>query len=130
MSDLLTLTTIEDQPLDLVRRHGTVVAEFGHRSQDSGNVSWLVDVGERLLVDFTSGALKVVDIDGYRRGPSVNDMGRMFGSTRYMAPEEFELGAVLDQRTTVFTLGRLAWHFGTRLSERAADFCGPPELAR
>ena len=45
-----------------------------------------------------------------------------------MAPEEFELGAPIDQRTTVFTLGRLAWHFGTRLTERAEAFCGPPGL--
>ena len=55
-------------------------------------------------------------------------MGRMFGSTRFMAPEEFELGAPVDERTTVFTLGRLAWHFGTRLTERAERFCGPPDL--
>jgi serine/threonine-protein kinase len=33
-------------------------------------------------------------------------MGRMFGSTRFMAPEEHQLGAQIDQRTTVFTLGR------------------------
>jgi serine/threonine-protein kinase len=46
-----------------------------------------------------------------------------------MAPEEFRLGAVIDERTTVFTLGRLAWHFGTRLTERAEDFCGPAALA-
>ena len=30
----------------------------------------------------------------------------MFGSTRFMAPEEFGRGAVIDKRTTVFTLGR------------------------
>ena len=42
-----------------------------------------------------------------------------------MAPEEFELGAPIDQRTTVYTLGRLAWHFGTRLTEQADQFCGP-----
>lgn len=52
-------------------------------------------------------------------------MGRMFGSTRFMAPEEFEFGGLIDQRTTVYTLGRLAWHFGTRLTERADQFCGP-----
>jgi serine/threonine-protein kinase len=45
-----------------------------------------------------------------------DDMGRMFGASRFMAPEEFELGAVIDERTTVFTLGRLVWHFGTRLT--------------
>lgn len=53
----------------------------------------------------------MIDLDTYSRGPVVNTMGRMFGSTRFMAPEEFARGAVIDQRTTVFTLGRLAWHF-------------------
>ena len=53
----------------------------------------------------------------------------MFGSTRYMAPEEFELGAQIDERTTVFTLGRIVWHFATRLTEDPAQFCGTAELA-
>jgi len=83
-----------------------------------------------LIVNFEEPSLRVVDLDTYRRGPSVNDMGRMFGSTRFMAPEEFEMGAVIDQRTTTFTLGRLIWHFGTRLTEREQDFCGTPALAR
>lgn len=82
-----------------------------------------------LIVDFDTLSLAVVDLDSYRRGPSVNDMGRMYGSSRFMAPEEFVLGAVLDQRTTVFTLGRLVWHFGTRLTESSASFCGPADLA-
>ncbi len=253
MSDLLTVATIDEEPDVYVRRQGAVAAEFGHLTQDSGNVSWLVDVGDRrlfvktagrdapppsgaavpyfdhagrvallrnavdlaescrhpclpellnviespggpalvyeaargelvgvrreargdpaspyrrfahlpadqllgvfddlidlhadlaaagwvacdlydgcLIVDFATASLKVVDLDTYRRGPSTNEMGRMFGATRFMAPEEFELGAVLDERTTVFTLGRLVWHFATRLTERADDFCGPPELA-
>ena len=254
MSELLTIGTTDLDPLELVRRHGTVVAEFGHLSQDSGNVSWLVDVGDRrlfvktagspapprpgspvpyfghagrvrllrnavdlaascrhpalapllnvvesphgpvlvyqaapgelvgvprgqrgdpssayqrfahlpaarllgvfdvlvdlhvalagagwvacdlydgcLILDFPTTTLTVVDLDSYRRGPSVNDMGRMFGATRFMAPEELELGAVLDERTTVHTLGRLVRHFGTRLTERPEDFCGPPALLR
>jgi serine/threonine protein kinase, bacterial len=82
-----------------------------------------------LIVDFASGSVKVIDLDSYRRGPSLNDMGRMFGATRFMAPEEFELGAVIDQRTTVFTLGRLVWHFGTRLTEAAESFCGSARVA-
>ncbi len=32
----------------------------------------------------------------------------MFGSSRFMAPEEFQRGATIDQRTTVFTMGRTA----------------------
>jgi serine/threonine-protein kinase len=253
VSDLLTAEAIGEDPATYVRSRGTVVAEFGPLTQDSGNVSWLVDVEDRrlfvktagsdalpapgapvpyldhagrvallrnavdvagssrhpalpellnviespsgpalvyeaargdlvgvrrearddpatpyqrlahlpadrllgvfddlvdvhatlaaagwvacdlydgcLIVDFATTSLTVVDLDTYRRGPSVNDMGRMFGAARFMAPEEFELGAVLDQRTTVFTLGRLVWHFATRLTERAEDFCGPDDLA-
>ena len=78
-----------------------------------------------LILDFSTGRLTVIDLDSYHRGASINVMGRMFGSTRFMAPEEFELGAPIDQRTTVFTLSRLAWHFGTRLTEQAEQFCGP-----
>jgi serine/threonine-protein kinase len=82
-----------------------------------------------LIVDFGTLTLHVVDLDTYRRGPSRNDMGRMFGSRRFMAPEEFEFGAPLDQRTTVFTLGRLVRHFTTRLTEDAGCFDGPAGLA-
>jgi serine/threonine protein kinase, bacterial len=82
-----------------------------------------------LIVDFDTLTLHVVDLDDYRRGPSRNDMGRMFGSTRFMAPEEFELGAPLDQRTTVFTLGRLVRHFTTRLTEDVECFDGLAALA-
>jgi serine/threonine-protein kinase len=77
-----------------------------------------------LLVDFATGQLTLIDLDCYQRGAGVNSMGRMFGSSRFMAPEEFQLGAPIDQRTTVYNLGRLVWHFGTRLTERADQFCG------
>ncbi len=59
-----------------------------------------------MIYDFATRRLSIVDLDSYRLGPFVNDMGRMFGSTRFMAPEEFVRGAVIDERTTVFTLGR------------------------
>jgi serine/threonine-protein kinase len=61
-----------------------------------------------LIYDFSLRELHVVDLDGYPQGPFRNSMGRMFGSSRFMAPEEFEYGRLIDQRTTVFTLGRTA----------------------
>lgn len=64
-----------------------------------------------LIYDFASGRLGVIDLDSYRDGPSRNEMGRMFGSTRFMAPEEFELGALIDERTNVFVMGRTALVF-------------------
>ena len=61
-----------------------------------------------MIYDFRRRRVRAIDLDNYRRGAFVNDMGRMFGSSRFMAPEEFELGATIDERTTVFTLGRTA----------------------
>ena len=43
-----------------------------------------------LIYDFARQDIHVIDLDGYREGPFINEMGRMFGSSRFMAPEEFE----------------------------------------
>jgi serine/threonine-protein kinase len=64
-----------------------------------------------LIYDFATTRLTVIDLDLYRPEPFRNDMGRMFGSTRFMAPEELELGAPIDQRTNLFTMGRMALVF-------------------
>ena len=61
-----------------------------------------------LIYDFTARTLHVVDLDHYQPAPFTNEMGRMFGSSRFMAPEEFEWGARIDEQTTVFNLGRAA----------------------
>ena len=71
-----------------------------------------------IIYDFDEASIYLVDLDMYRDGPFVNNMGRMFGSSRFMAPEEYELGAAIDERTTVFNLGRCASVF---LSRRALD---------
>jgi serine/threonine-protein kinase len=60
-----------------------------------------------LMYDFAAGHVKVMDFECYRKGPYVNDEGRLPGSSRFMAPEEFRLHATIDSRTTVFNLGRL-----------------------
>lgn len=96
-----------------------------------------------LIYDFKSGRLGIVDLDTYSEGPFHNEMGRMFGSSRFMAPEEFELGALIDERTNVFTMGRTALVFlsdgtlnpgafrGTRaLFEVIARACDPERSRR
>lgn len=72
-----------------------------------------------LLYDFEAARLWVVDLDMYRDAPFRNDRGRMPGSTRFMAPEEFEKGALIDERTTVFVMGRATLVF---LSDGTLDF--------
>ncbi|TNF88404.1 MAG: serine/threonine protein kinase [Gammaproteobacteria bacterium] len=96
-----------------------------------------------LIYDFTASMLHVVDLDHYQPGPFTNEMGRMFGSSRFMAPEEFELGARIDEQTTVFNLGRAAALFlgdgslavnrfrgGAGLLEVVAQACQPNRADR
>jgi serine/threonine-protein kinase len=66
-----------------------------------------------LLYDFERHRLTVVDLDSYHLGPFRNDMGRMFGSSRFMAPEEFALGAPVDTRTTAYVMARAGLVFLT-----------------
>jgi ribosomal protein S18 acetylase RimI-like enzyme len=58
-----------------------------------------------MLYDFESDEFHICDIDFYRKMPAVNDMGRMWGSERFMAPEEYELGAPLDEIKAVHNMG-------------------------
>jgi serine/threonine-protein kinase len=81
-----------------------------------------------LIYDFASGRLGVIDLDMYVRGPFRNSMGRMFGSTRFMAPEELELGAQIDERTNVFVMGRTALVFLSDGTLDADAFRGSPDL--
>ncbi|WP_330310117.1 MULTISPECIES: serine/threonine protein kinase [unclassified Streptomyces] len=61
-----------------------------------------------LLYDFAADTAHLIDLDEYRPGPFEVEDERLPGSRRFMAPEEFVRGAVIDTRTTVFTLGRTA----------------------
>ena len=58
------------------------------------------------LYDFDARAMWLIDLDEYRRGAFRVEDDRLPGSTRYMAPEEFRRGDLIDVRTTVFNLGR------------------------
>ena len=71
-----------------------------------------------MIYDFERGEFHAVDLDTYHRGPFINRVGRMFGSKRFMAPEEFRLGAEIDERTTVFNMGRTA---AVLLSDNSLD---------
>lgn len=88
-----------------------------------------------LLYDFTTHRLSLIDLDNYRPQPYRNEMGRMFGSSRFMAPEEFTLGALIDQRTSVFTMGRTAQifcgeHLRGPLQEVVTRACHPGPAER
>jgi serine/threonine protein kinase len=95
-----------------------VVFDF-HRS--AAELGWVaVDFYDGAMIyDFATQVMRLIDLDNYRDRPFTNEMGRMFGSTRFMAPEEFELGAIIDEVTTVFTMGRVMSVF---LSDGTLEF--------
>ena len=62
-----------------------------------------------IMYDFEYGKTTICDIDYYRKQPCTNDMGRMWGSSLFQSPEEYQLGAVIDEITNVYTLGATAF---------------------
>lgn len=51
----------------------------------------------------------ICDIDLFCKKPCRNHMGRMWGSSVFMSPEEFTLDAELDEITNVYTAGAFAF---------------------
>ncbi|MBI3685834.1 MAG: serine/threonine protein kinase [Actinobacteria bacterium] len=95
------------RPVTDVRRAIDTVLDAHCAVERSGFVA--VDFYDgAMLYDFTEGEMKLCDLDEYRPGPFAVDADRMPGSGRYMAPEEFQSGATIDFRTTVYNLGRAA----------------------
>jgi len=42
-----------------------------------------------ILYDFATGEIKICDIDFYMKKPFINTVGTLWGSSRFMSPEEF-----------------------------------------
>jgi serine/threonine-protein kinase len=102
--------------LDVIFRLHVKLAQLGWIASDFYDGS--------LIYDFARRRMYVVDLDSYRDAPFTNDMGRMFGSDRFMAPEEYELGARIDERTTVFTMGRTVAQFLSLGTEAITELIG------
>ena len=62
-----------------------------------------------ILYDAKKKKTTLCDIDEFQKQPFYNNMGRMWGSTRFMSPEEFQRGAPIDEITNVYTLGATAF---------------------
>ena len=59
-------------------------------------------------IDFENDKVTFCDIDLFRKMPTINDLGKdYFGTKRLKAPEENELGAIIDEKTNEFTLGAI-----------------------
>lgn len=100
---LQTLPVTEaESAVDLVLDAHAAVARAGFVSVDLYDGCF--------LYDFAASRMWLIDLDEYRPAPFLLDGDRLPGSLRYMAPEEFRRGAVIDERTMVFSLGRCIHH--------------------
>ncbi|MFC5466074.1 protein kinase domain-containing protein [Lederbergia graminis] len=82
-----------------------------------------------ILYDFKNNVTKICDIDFYQIKPFINTMGRLWGSSRFMSPEEFQQGAEIDEKTNVFNMGAIAFGlFGGELDRSYEKWDAGPEL--
>ena len=82
-----------------------------------------------ILYDFKNNITKICDIDLYMEKPFLNTMGRLWGSSRFMSPEEFKHGAEIDEKTNVFNMGAIAFGLlGGELDRSYLKWEAGPEL--
>ncbi|MHC1786332.1 MAG: hypothetical protein AB9880_04680 [Christensenellales bacterium] len=73
--------------------------------------------------------LVLLRLDDYLQMPAMNLRGRLPGSPLYLAPEAYERGAALDETTSVYALGALAFTlFGNRASHGRSGWEAAPLL--
>lgn len=102
--------TYKHKRLPVAKRLNTLDAIYSFHEHVERNGYVAIDFYDgSILYDFSTGSTTVCDIDLYRKKPYVNKMGRMWGSKRFMAPEEFQLGAAIDAQTNVYTMGAVAF---------------------
>jgi len=58
-----------------------------------------------VIYDFDRDEAHICDLDHIHFGEYVLNKDRQYGSSRFMAPEEFTKGSSIDHRTNVFTMG-------------------------
>jgi hypothetical protein len=101
------MSAFRAQPLEIVRR---VVDDIFDAHLAVATAGYLaVDFYDGcMLYDPPTATIRLIDLDHYRPGPFTVGPKLLPGSTRYLSPEERTAGAVVDERTTVYTLGRTA----------------------
>lgn len=77
-----------------------------------------------IIYNFEKKRIHLYDFDHYHPAPFINDRGRLYGSRRFMAPEEFQKGERIDERTNVFMLGRTAFVLLANSSNSRDDWKG------
>ncbi|SFI11129.1 serine/threonine protein kinase [Lachnospiraceae bacterium NLAE-zl-G231] len=101
----------KELPAEKKLQTAEVLFSFLEKTAEKGYVA--VDLYDgSIMYDFVSDRTMICDIDFFRKKPACNDKGIDFwGTKRLKAPEEYQLGAVIDEATNVYTLGALIFDF-------------------
>lgn len=83
----------------------------------------------QLIYQPQSAGLILAHIDDYLLMPAMNLRGRQPGSPFYLAPEAYQMGAPLDETTTVYAMGAIAHRlFGDWIGQKKAGWEASPHL--
>ena len=96
----LPMATKRQVYLDILAFHAHV-ARQGYVAIDFYDGSIMYDFGRQRAL--------ICDIDFYAKAPYINTKGRLWGSSRFMSPEEHRLGATIDEITNVYAMGATAF---------------------
>jgi serine/threonine-protein kinase len=95
-------------PMDKKLRVFDEVLAFHNHAAKQGYVA--IDFYDGcIMFDFDKDKTIICDIELYEKVPAKNNRGRMYGSSRFMSPEEFKLGETIDEITNVYTMGATAF---------------------
>jgi hypothetical protein len=101
------LSVFRAQPLPLVSRAVDAILD-AHLAVSTARFVAVDLYDGAMLYDAATATMRLIDLDEYRPGPFTVEGDRLPGSRRFMSPEELTHGAIVDDRTTVFVLGRVA----------------------
>jgi serine/threonine-protein kinase len=95
-------------PLDVKRRIFEDIMEFHAYITEKGYIA--VDLYDgSVMYDLTNGRTVICDIDFFVKANYIYNIGPLWGCTRFMAPEDFQTGAVINEVTNVYGLGAMAF---------------------
>lgn len=123
--------TFNALPIEKRLKAADVLFSFLELTAEKGYVA--VDFYDSSIIyDFDTDKIWICDIDLFLKSPVINTMGMdWYGTKRLKAPEEYQAGSVIDEKTNLFTLGALLFDFFGTFSEedirrRYTDNCFMP----
>lgn len=114
--EITPLTKFKSLPIEKRLKVVDKLFSFFESFIDAGYVA--VDFYDSSIIyDFENDDVTFCDIDLFRKMPTINDLGKdYFGTKRLKAPEENELGAAIDEQTSLFTLGAIIFDMFSNIS--------------